>query len=348
MQNEEELTRIIAISNPKVDRDTVHQWAGYLQQLKGCHLYSAASPDIDKDEWLRQRTAGIGGSEIATILGENHWSSPREVWLTKLGIFESNPTQSEPARWGNVLETVVATEWGLRNNRKWVHIPVILQHDDEPWLLANVDGFTLSDDERVVTGILEIKTTSEYNRSYWEDGPLPYNYICQTMWYCGITNLSSIDLVCLVGGQRLYSVELPFDKELFDKEREAARTFWLENVQKGIEPLATSVDVEKVKEVDYDLSAPPIILEEDACENVAEAYVTLREKITALTGIKKALYAQLFLMLGKSSQAITKTHTMSIQATTRRNCDLSLLHEKYPEAYNECVSSSTSVSLNVK
>ena len=85
--------------------------------------------------------------------------------MSKLDMFDSDkqPTQNEAARWGNLLETIVATEWGKRYERQWIHIPVTIQSEEFPWMLANVDGFTLSDDRRMITGILEIKTTSAYN-----------------------------------------------------------------------------------------------------------------------------------------------------------------------------------------
>ncbi|MEG2267844.1 MAG: YqaJ viral recombinase family protein, partial [Acinetobacter sp.] len=169
MQSSRELTNIISCGLPDISSDEVALWVKYLSQLKGCHLFSVASPEKDKAEWLLERRAGIGGSEVAAIMGENHWNSPRQIWMSKMGVFDEKPaTQSEPAHWGNLLENIVAKEWGNRTKHAWVHIPIILQDDERPWLLANIDGFTLSDDSELVTGILEIKTTSAFNRDVWE------------------------------------------------------------------------------------------------------------------------------------------------------------------------------------
>lgn len=350
MQNVTELVEIIKQGRPNVSNEDAYLWSEYLQQLKGCHLLSATSPDVDKAAWLKQRTIGIGGSEIAALLGENKWTSPRQIWLSKMGMFDDTELapQSESARWGNLLETIVATEWGNRTGRKWIHLPVVLQDDEFPYLLANIDGFTLSDDGKTITGILEIKTTSEYNRQVWEEGPLPYNYICQVTWYCGITRLQSIELVCLVGGQRLYEHTLPFDKELFDKEKEAAKIFWEEYVLKGIEPPATAADKELIKDIEHDVTLPPVILDDDESENLAEAYCKLREQIAALEKVKKALYANLFVLLGRSTQGMTKTHLINLQFSTRRVCDFEKLQEAYPDAYNDCITVKTVSSLHIK
>lgn len=346
MQSVKELIEILEVTG--MDPILMVQWIKYLSQLRGCHLYSTASPGVDKDQWLEHRKIGIGGSEIATLLGENKWSSPRQVWMSKLGIFESPQSQSEQARWGNILETTVATEWGVRNNRKWINIPVILQDDECPWMLANIDGFTLTDDEEYITGILEVKTTSEYNRDAWENGPIPYNYVCQTMWYCGITRLPVVEIACLVGGQKLFSHTIPFSQELFDKEKEVAKVFWTENILKGIEPAATDVDKELTKDNEHDESLPPVVYDDDESERIADAYCLIRTKIAELDKVKKALYAQIFLLLGKSTQGITKSHTFVIQNSARRSCNFDGLMEEYPEAYEKYVVTNISQSLNIK
>lgn len=349
MQSRPELVKMILLGRKDVHLDEANRWADCLLQLQGCKLFSVASPEYDQADWLKMRTAGIGGSEIAAIMGENHWNSPRQIWLSKMGMFDDKPsTQSEAARWGNLLETAVATEWGIRNNRKWIHIPVSIQHADYPWMLANIDGFTLSDDGTIVTGILEVKTTSEYNREAWEEGPLPFNYICQTVWYCGITHLPMFDITCLVGGQKLHSFSLPFDEALFARETEIAKTFWLENVKKGIEPLATEVDKKLLKDEEHDESLPAVILEDDESNRLVEAYVEVREKMGVYTKVKDALNARITLRLGEAAQAITKAYTITLSRSARRKCDMDKLNELYPDVYKDCVSTSVSKILRIK
>lgn len=348
LQSKIEIADLILQSRPNTTQEQALIWATYLVQLNGCHLVSAIGQDIDQEKWLKARTSGIGGSEIASIMGVNKWSSPRQIWMSKVGMFDDKPpTQSEAARWGNVLETSVATEWGLRNNRRWVHIPVILCSDSCPWMFANIDGFTL-DEEGNITGILEVKTTSEYNRAVWEEGPLPLHYIYQANWYCGITGLQQFDIICLVGGQKLYSYTLPFDTELFTQQSAAAEKFWKEHVVTGIEPTATEVDLDSLKTVEVEEALPPAVYEDDESERLTTAYVDLREKISKLNAIKDALYAQLFVKLGKHSEFLTKTRVVSLQITNRRSCDMDLLAHKYPEAFAECVSTSQSKSLKIK
>ena len=335
MQTVTELVKIIQEGRPSVSLTEATVWAEYLQQLKGCHLFSAIGQDVDQKEWLKQRRAGIGGSEISAIMGENNWNSPRQIWMSKIGAFDDKPAQqSEPARWGNVLETVVAEEWAHREKRKWIHIPVILQHDEFPWLLANIDGFTLSDDGCVITGILEIKTTSQFNKDIWENGPLPAHYIDQGNWYCGVTGQPGFDLVCLVGGQSLYSYYIPFDSERFEQQKDAASNFWNNHVVAMVEPDAVYTDKKLLKaEITADEELPPVILEDEDSERVAEAYCQIREKIGTLEKVKDALHAQLQIMLAGSTLCLTKTRQLQITKSARRTCDFDLLESRFPEAY---------------
>lgn len=351
MQSTQELYELILKGRPDVSTQTASKWARYLSQLKGCHLFSVASPEKDQKEWLRERRAGIGGSEVAAIMGENHWSSPRQIWMSKIGMFDDKePTQSEAARWGNLLETIVATEWGIRENRKWIHIPVIIQDDERPWLLANIDGFTLSDDEQVITGILEIKTTSAFNQDTWENGPIPFHYQCQTNWYCGITGQTCYTIVCLVGGQKLYHYDLPTDPDLFVREVAAADDFWLNYVEKHVEPEATDVDKGLIKENtdEHDADLPAIVLTDEESDRLVNAYCELRSKISELNKIKDALYAQVYLKLGKGTQAVTSEHTIVLSTSGRRKCDFERMLEEFPEAYEKCVLTSISTSLKIK
>lgn len=349
MQSKQELYDKIKGERPALPDETINEWIQYLVQLKGCRLFSTTAQDLDEEAWLEARTAGIGGSEIAAIIGKNPWNSARQIWLKKTGQFaDKEVKQSEAARWGNLLETIVATEWGHRNERQWVSIPVILQSEEYPWMLANVDGFTLTDDRSEITGVLEIKTTTEYNKAAWEYGPIPEYYVCQTNWYCMITGQTNYTIVALVGGQTLFSYDLVADPYLQAEMKEAANVFWLENVQKLNEPVAQAGDLDTLKELPVDDEVEPVIMDDDETETLVDSYVLVREKISALDKVKKALYAQIFDAIGTAPQVLTQTRTVTLQQSNRRSCDYELLQAKYPDAYEETIRMTLSRSLRIK
>ena len=349
MQSFDELVRICSQATT---HDEACEWAKYLAQLEGCHVYSTATQRDNEEGWHAARAKGIGGSDIAAIMGESTWKSPYDIWLSKTGQLppaESN-IQSEPARWGNLLEDTIAYEWAKRNNKQIIKIPITLQSDKYSFMLANIDGFVLSDDGARVEGILEIKTTSLHNKATWETGPLPYYYICQATWYTMITNLPAFDIVCLVGGQYMYSYHIPKDPELCERMTKAAYDFWTVNVGNLVEPKATAVDIARFQSADIATEAEeePCVDESDSTNNVLVAYVELRDKISALEKIKANLAAEIWQALNHKTVMLTKSNVVKVTRTTRRSCDIDALQRDFPEAYDATVRHTVSQSLSIR
>ena len=62
----------------------------------------------DREEWLKVRESGIGGSEVATICGLNKWESAYTLWAKKTHRIEAPDLSGrEPIEWGNRLEPVI-------------------------------------------------------------------------------------------------------------------------------------------------------------------------------------------------------------------------------------------------
>ncbi|HFC9341278.1 TPA: YqaJ viral recombinase family protein, partial [Enterococcus hirae] len=49
---------------------------------------SKSTLDMSHQEWLEDRKKGIGGSDVATVLGLNKYKSPYQLWLEKTGQIE--------------------------------------------------------------------------------------------------------------------------------------------------------------------------------------------------------------------------------------------------------------------
>ena len=353
MQSKTELIDIISKGRPDIELETATLWAEYLSQLTGCSLQSVIAQSVDEEAWLKEREKGIGGSEIAAIAGKSPWNTAYQLWLGKTGQYDmlTSKPQSEPARWGNLLEKTVADEWALRYDRQYINIPVILHDDEYPFMFANIDGFTLSDDRERITGILEVKTTGAYNAAAWEVGPIPEYYLCQTNWYTRITGLLQYTIICLIGGQKLVQYpDMPLDKELTGILRTAAIDFWFKNIVAYEPPELQGGDKDTLllKTAPVEEKVEPAIYTDDASENLADAYCNIRDQITSLKNIQEVIYAKLIDKLENTNEALTRTHTLRLQQTNRRNCDFDLLEASYPQAYADCITSSKSISLQVK
>lgn len=187
------------------------------------------------EEQLEARKSGIGGSDVAAILGLSPWKSKHELYLEKRGEIEAEDiSEKEIIIFGNLLEDVVASEYSRRNDVKVQRRNDMIKHPKYPWMLANID--------RKVVGRkkgLECKTADKFTRGKWgEDGSddIPDDYRCQSEHYMIVTGLPEWDLAVLIGGNEFRQYHLQQDKELSELLIEQEAMFW-DAVQKGVPPL---------------------------------------------------------------------------------------------------------------
>jgi putative phage-type endonuclease len=184
---------------------------------------------MNRDQWLKDRMSGIGGSDAPAVLGLSKWKTPLQVYLEKRGELGPQP-ESEPMRWGTRLEPIVRQEYADRTGEV-VRMPEgLLRHAAHPWMLATVDG--IADSGRLV----EIKTARTAD-GWGEPGTdeVPQAYLIQVQHYLAVTALPVADVAVLIGGQDFRLYHVPADRELQDLIIEQEAEFW-QAVQKGTPP----------------------------------------------------------------------------------------------------------------
>lgn len=70
--------------------------------------------ELNYQSWLEYRNKGIGGSDVSIICGINKFKSCMQLWMEKAGLMPLEPTDSEVAYWGTVLEPIVKKEFTNR------------------------------------------------------------------------------------------------------------------------------------------------------------------------------------------------------------------------------------------
>jgi putative phage-type endonuclease len=172
-----------------------------------------------RQAWLAERRTGIGGSDAAAACGLSKWKTPLELWLDKRGELET--AESEPMKWGNLLEPVVRQEYCNRTGRTVVVPPGIIRHPTVQFALMTPDG--IADESRV----LQVKT-ARTSDGWGEPGSsdIPLEYILQTQHEMFVTRLPVADVAVLVGGSdfRIYVVEADSELQSLMLDKEAA--FW--------------------------------------------------------------------------------------------------------------------------
>jgi putative phage-type endonuclease len=182
-------------------------------------------------EWHLARSTGIGGSDVAAILGLSKWSTALEVYLSKRG--ESQPTEDNKAmQWGRYLEPVIRQAYSDATGNE-VRIPeTMLRHPKHDFMIANLDGVIADRTGR----IFEAKTARS-SEGWGEPGTdqVPEAYLLQVQHYMEVTAIPVADIAVLIGGSdfRIYEVEA--DRELQEMIIAAEAEFW-SRVQAGNPP----------------------------------------------------------------------------------------------------------------
>lgn len=291
--------------------------------------FMSSTLEMTHDEWLLDRRRGIGGSDVATILGLNKWKSPYQLWLEKTNQTELEYTESEPAYWGNVLEEVVAKEFQERTGKKVRRRNQVFEHKDYPYLRANIDRDVVGEN-----AILECKTAHYYLGKDWEGAEIPLSYLCQVQHYMNVLNREYAYIAVLIGGQRFVWKKIERDQELIDMITSLIVTFWEENVLKGIEPAidGSAATTEFLKE-HYSEEGSREIQLDDNFDTLIESKNELKQTISELEKQVKMIENQIKSELGKNDAmiGISPRFVVSWKAQNRTSLDKKMLEKKYPE-----------------
>ena len=148
-----------------------------------------STENLTEQEWLAYRRQGIGGSDVAAILGISPFRTARDLYDDKLNIASA---VDDTGNWvalemGHLLEPLVAQIFTKKTGLEVFQIKKMFQHPQYPFMLADVDYFVRLPNGEIA--LLEIKTTN-YNAKdhWWKDGEeyVPVYYETQGRHYIGI------------------------------------------------------------------------------------------------------------------------------------------------------------------
>lgn len=133
----------------------------------------------DRDGWLKARKGGIGGSDVAAVLGLSPYKSALELYADKLSVLPASSEEAEYLQWGRLFEPVILAEYARRTGRAVFAGGEILRSRAHPFLLVTLDGVQIDDRHAwgAGPGTVEVKTalqltTTPGDRSYEKEIPV--------------------------------------------------------------------------------------------------------------------------------------------------------------------------------
>lgn len=251
-----------------------------------------STANMSREDWLMKRREGIGGSDMAAILGMNAYRGPYGVWMDKTGKVPIKESDSEAMRVGRDLEAYVAERFREATGKKVRRVNAIISNTDYPHIQINIDREVVGEDS-----ILECKTANAYSSDKFRDG-IPDAYYVQCVTYMGVYECSRCYLAVLIMGIGFKYFMLTTHKDdtcpggcekviyVDDTEFEAiklqAMEFWA-YVEKDIEPPvdATPGTTDAIKER-YPVSIAGKELDATAIRTNLRARKALKDKIDEL------------------------------------------------------------------
>lgn len=283
--------------------------------------------ELSHSEWLAQRRTGIGGSDVAAIMGLSPWRTPYQVWEDKTGRAEDQP-ETPALYWGRLLEDPIRQAYADRTGLTVTKPDRMFTSKEHPFMLANLDG--IASDGRLV----EFKTTSRSD-GWGEEGSdeIPDYYMTQVQHYMYVMGALRADVGVLIAGRdfRIYTVEA--DAELQQMLIEAESKFW-ELVKTDTPPgINSTADASRrwrtatAKKV-VSADAETLSAWEDLCAIRHQIDVLKEEEDLLKTHIMRAMKDAV------SLKADGKTLASWSLPSARKTVDTKRLKEEFPDVYD--------------
>lgn len=300
--------------------------------------------DLSREEWLKYRTKGIGGSDVSIIAGINHFKSVHQLWLEKTGQTEPEQTDSEFAHFGTLLEPIVRKEFMERTGIKVRQKHMLLQSSDYPFMFADLDGEINDNGEKA---IFEAKTASAYKQEVWEEG-IPAEYMLQIQHYMAVTGAKKTYVAALVGGNHFYHYEVARDDEMISKIIVMEKYFWETYVIGGVEPVPDGSDATTAYFNDrYAISNGKTVELPDEVLPICNEYEELSRKLKEIETAKNAVGNQIKSFMREYEVGTVGNRKITWKSISKSTVDTKRLRTEKPEVYNEYLSQSQYRRLSV-
>ena len=305
----------------------------------------ASTVDMPYADWLELRKQGIGGSDASVVCGINRYKSPVELWLDKTGQLPPQEA-GEAAYWGTQLEPFVRAEFTKRTGIFVAEVLELLQSEEHPFMLANLDGVCEVPD--VGTCIFEAKTASAYKAGEWED-TIPDEYMIQVQHYMAVTGYAGTYIAVLIGGNTFKWRFVERDEELISMLIELESTFWNHVQDCTPPPLDGSDACAKFLSERFPSSTPKshITLPDTASDLLAQ-YDEACEQLEIVTKRKHKAENLLKEMMGENEIGTAGGRVVTWKSVSQERLDSKTLKAEHPTLYKKYANKSSYRRFTIK
>ena len=291
-----------------------------------------STENLPYEDWLECRKQGIGGSDASVVCGISRYKSPVELWMEKT---DQLPPQEagEAAYWGTQLETLVREEFTRRTGIEIKMVKQLLQSEEHPFMLANLDGICEHPD--CGPCVFEAKTASAYKANEWED-TIPAEYMLQVQHYMAITGYHGTYIAVLIGGNTFKWRFVERDEELISMLISFEAVFWSHVKNRTPPPLDGSDASARFIAERFPNSKPQsrVALPPSAGELLLR-YDEACTQLAAATEQKQEAENKLKQLLGENEVGTAGDRIVTWKSVSQERLDSRTLKAEHPTLYNK-------------
>lgn len=299
---------------------------------------------ISKEEWLRMRKRGIGGSDAGAICAMNPYSSPMKVYLDKTSE-KVEILDNEAMRIGRDLEEYVAKRFMEGTGKKVRRSNFMYVSDQYPFMLADIDRLVVGEN-----AALECKTANVYQADKWKDGNVPESYYIQCQHYMAVMGLDAVYIAVLIMGKGFLWQKLERDEELIRYLISIEKDFWENHVMKKQLPEPDgSCAAEEILN-SYFSRASQKSIELDGFDEKLQRREELCNLIEKMTSEQKKIEQELKLYLGEhdADRGTCNKYSVSWTPVSSMRVNAELLKKEKPDIYQKYSRESTYRRLSIR
>lgn len=217
------------------------------EALKGSRKISVEN--LTLEDWLVLRVMlGLGGSEVAAVLGMNQYETPFSIWKKKVAD-EIEVEENDYMTFGIFVEPAIIAWYNKRTKNNAIKDTFIRIHPKYDCLFTSLDG-VIHDEFGNEIGLVECKSTTQRNYENWEKDTedcvqgIPLYHYCQVQHEMSITGLPWCDLAILITDRRQLKIKrILRDDEYIEKQNTALVMWWNAHVVPMIPPEMTAKEI---------------------------------------------------------------------------------------------------------
>lgn len=298
---------------------------------------------MSRQEWLKLRKGGLGGSDAGAVCGLNPYASPMSVYKDKTSD-ETEEKDNEAMRQGRDLEDYAARRFMEATGLKVRRSNVMYKSEEHPFMLADVDRLVTGEDAG-----LECKTASAYSAGRWKDGKIPEHYVIQCLHYMAVTGKRSWYIAVVILGREFQYAKLTWDEDMIRNLTEIEEAFWNTHVVPRVMPEPDgSPACEEVLRRYFPAAGREEILLPDSFNAELKRREEIIGLVERLETEQRQIEQKVKLFLGESCGAGNSRYQVSWSNVDTLRIDSRRLKEEQPEVYGRFAKISRSRRFTVK